>query len=72
MIYVFGTGRNISVIYKPETLTEKDKMGGIAFEGLPPENTPEGHNAILALDKNNKLYWIYEPVQEVVEETIPE
>jgi hypothetical protein len=76
MIYLFGKGRNLSIIYRPETLSEKDKQGGIAIEKLPPKSVIKGHNAILALDENNKPYWIYEPIKveelEVVEEIEPE
>jgi hypothetical protein len=64
MIYLFGKGKNVSIIYAPETLTEQDKQGGIAVEALPPQNTPEGHTARLCLDSNNKPYWEYEPIPE--------
>ena len=64
MIYIFGKGRELSIIYDETTLTEKDKVGGIAFEALPPKEDKEGYNAILCLDKNNKPYWEYEPIIE--------
>lgn len=64
MIYLFGKGKNISVIYAPETLTEKDKQGAIVVEALPPENTPEGHIARLCLDQDNVPYWEYEPIPQ--------
>ena len=64
MIYIFGKGRELSVIYDATTLTEQDKVGGIAVEALPPREDKEGYNAILCLDKNNKPYWEYEPIIE--------
>jgi hypothetical protein len=68
MIYLFGKGNQVSIIYDATTLTEQDKIGGIAFEALPPKEDKEGYNAILCLDQDNKPYWEYElqPVEEVV------
>jgi hypothetical protein len=72
MIYLFGKGKSVSIIYAPETLTEESKKGGIAVEALPPQEDKEGYNAILCLDKNNKPYWEYEKIiEEVVEEETP-
>jgi hypothetical protein len=64
MIYLFGQGKSVSIIYAPETLTEQDKVGGIAVEALPPKEDKEDYNAILCLDDNNKPYWEYEPIIE--------
>ena len=70
MIYLFGQGKSVSVIYDATTLTEQDKVGGIAIEALPPKEDKEGYNAILCLDNNNKPYWEYkEIIEELVEET---
>jgi hypothetical protein len=66
MIYLFGQGKSVSVIYDATTLTEQDKVGGIAIEALPPKEDKEGYNAILCLDNNNKPYWEYE---KIIEET---
>jgi hypothetical protein len=66
MIYLFGKGKELSIIYDANTLTEQDKVGGIAVEQLPPKENKEGYNAILCLDSKNKPYWEYE---EIIEET---
>jgi hypothetical protein len=57
MIYLFGKGNQVSVIYNDTILTEQDKVGGIAVEALPPKEDKEGFNAVLCLDKDNKPYW---------------
>jgi hypothetical protein len=62
MIYIFGKGRDLSIIYRSETLSEKDKVGGIAVEALPPKEERDGYNAILCLDQDNVPYWEYEPI----------
>jgi hypothetical protein len=67
MIYLFGKGDQISVVYDGSTLTEQDKVGGIAVESLPPKEDRDGFNAILCLDKDNKPYWTY---KEVVKDTL--
>jgi hypothetical protein len=62
MIYLFGQGNQVSVVYDDSTLTEQDKVGGIAVEALPPKEDKDGFNAILCLDKDNKPYWEYKEV----------
>jgi hypothetical protein len=57
MIYLFGKGNQVSVIYDATTLTEQDKIGGIAIEQLPLKKDKDGFNAVLCLDKDNKPYW---------------
>jgi hypothetical protein len=64
MIYIFGEGRNLSVIHDPSTLTEEQKQGGFAVEALPPKETPEGYREILIKD-GTTLRWEYE---EIIEE----
>jgi hypothetical protein len=71
MIYLFGKGKNVSIIYDGNTLTEQSKAGGIAVEALPPKEDKEGFNAVLCLDQDNKPFWEYheiieEPIEEVV------
>jgi hypothetical protein len=70
MIYLFGQGKSVSIIYAPETLTEQDKVGGIAVEQLPPKEDKEGYNAILCLDQDNKPYWEYEIIEQPSEEVV--
>jgi hypothetical protein len=62
MIYLFGQGDQVSIVYDGSTLTEQDKVGGIAVESLPPKEDKDGFNAILCLDKDNKPYWTYKEV----------
>jgi hypothetical protein len=57
MIYLFGKADQVSVVYDDSTLTEQDKVGGIAVEALPPKEDKEGFNAVLCLDSKNKPYW---------------
>jgi hypothetical protein len=57
MIYLFGKGNQVSIVYDATTLTEQDKIGGIAIEALPPKEDKEGFNAVLCLDSKNKPYW---------------
>jgi hypothetical protein len=62
MIYLFGKADQVSIVYDDSTLTEQDKVGGIAVEALPPKEDKDGFNAILCLDKDNKPYWTYKEV----------
>jgi hypothetical protein len=68
MIYIFGEGRNLSVIYDPSTLTEEQKVGGFTVEALPLKETPEGYRDIL-IKEGTTLRWEYE---EIIEEEIEE
>jgi hypothetical protein len=67
MIYLFGKADQVSIVYDGSTLTEKDKVGGIAVEALPPKEDKDGFNAILCLDKDNKPFWTY---KEIVKDTL--
>jgi hypothetical protein len=67
MIYLFGKADQVSVVYDGSTLTEQDKVGGIAVETLPPKEDKDGFNAILNLDKDNKPFWTY---KEIVKDTL--
>jgi hypothetical protein len=67
MIYLFGQADQVSVVYVGSSLTEQDKVGGIAVETLPPKEDKEGFNAILCLDKDNKPFWTY---KEIVKDTL--
>jgi hypothetical protein len=62
MIYLFGKGDQVSTVYDDSSLTEQDKVGGIAVETLPPKEDKDGFNAILCLDKDNKPYWTYKEI----------
>ena len=70
MIYLFGQGKSVSIIYDATTLTEQDKIGGIAIEALPPQEDKEGYNAILCLDQDNNPYWEYEIIEQPSEEVV--
>jgi hypothetical protein len=67
MIYLFGKADQVSVVYDGSSLTEADKVGGIAVESLPPKEDKDGFNAILNLDKDNKPFWTY---KEIVKDTL--
>jgi hypothetical protein len=70
MIYLFGKGKNVSIIYDGNTLTEQSKAGGIAVEVLPPKEDKEGFNAVLCLDQDNKPYWEYHEIIEQLDEEV--
>jgi len=67
MIYLFGKADQVSIVYDGSSLTEQDKVGGIAVEVLPPKEDRDGFNPVLCLDKDNKPYWEY---REVIPETL--
>jgi hypothetical protein len=67
MIYLFGKADQVSIVYDGSTLTEQDKVGGIAVQALPPKEDKDGFNAILNLDKDNKPFWTY---KEIVKDTL--
>jgi hypothetical protein len=67
MIYLFGKGDQVSIVYDGSSLTEQDKVGGIAVEALPPKEDKDGFNAVLNLDKDNKPFWTY---KEIVKDTL--
>jgi hypothetical protein len=62
MIYLFGKADQVSVVYDGSTLTEQDKVGGIAIQALPPKEDKDGFNAVLNLDKDNKPFWTYKEI----------
>jgi hypothetical protein len=62
MIYLFGQADQVSIVYDGSTLTEQDKVGGIAVETLPPKEDKDGFNAVLNLDKDNKPFWTYKEI----------
>jgi hypothetical protein len=62
MIYLFGKADQVSIVYDDSTLTEQDKVGGIAVETLPPKEDKDGFNAILNLDNDNKPFWTYKEI----------
>jgi hypothetical protein len=71
MIYLFGKGKSVSIVYDATTLTEQDKVGGIAVEALPPKDDKDGFNAVLCLDQDNKPYWEYvEVVKDDLEQLV--
>jgi hypothetical protein len=70
MIYLFGKGKNVSIIYDATTLTEQDKVGGIAVEQLPPKEDKDGFNAVLCLDQDNKPFWEYHEIIEQTDEEV--
>jgi hypothetical protein len=63
MIYLYGKGREVGIVYDISTLTEEEKNKGILVEGLPEKEHKDGYYSVLCLDKNNKPYWIYEEIK---------
>jgi hypothetical protein len=64
MIYLFGKANQVSIVYDGSSLTEQDKVGGVAVEALPPKEDKDGFNAILNLDKDNKPFWTYKEIEK--------
>ena len=67
MIYLYPSklkDGTTSVVYSTDHLTEEQKARGIVINKLPEQNCPEGHVAILMVDKDNKPYWKYEVIEE--------
>jgi hypothetical protein len=62
MIYLFGKGKEVSIIYDASSLSAEDKKGGIAVDALPPKEDKEGFNAVLCLDSKNKPYWEFREI----------
>jgi hypothetical protein len=62
MIYLFGQADQVSIVYDGSTLTEQDKVGGIAVETLPPKEDKDGFSAVLNLDKDNNPFWTYKEI----------
>jgi hypothetical protein len=70
MIYLFGKADQVSVIYDETSLTEADKVGGIAVKTLPPKEDKDGFNAVLCLDQDNKPFWEYHEIIEQPDEEV--
>lgn len=69
MIYIFGTGTNLSVIANGNTLTDEEKnQATFATEELPIFENIEGFLGVLTLSDDRKtLFYTY---VEIVEEEI--
>lgn len=61
MIYLYGTGENISVVFSENTLTSQEKSEAtLIVEALPEKNIPEGFYDVLFIDPTSKeLKYIY-------------
>ena len=69
MIYVFENDNNdASVVYDETTLTEEQKVKGIAIAELPIEEVPKGKQAVLKCKKSTGEVW-YEYVDIPVDNT---
>lgn len=65
MIYIFGSGSQVSIVYKGDTLTQAQKdRATLVLDKLPPSNCPDGFIARARVE-NGQFVWVYE---EVVEE----
>jgi hypothetical protein len=70
MIYLFGKGDQVSIVYDGSTLTEADKVGAVVVDALPPKEDKEGFNAVLCLDQDNKPFWEYHEIIEQTDEEV--
>ena len=69
MIYVFeNDNNNASIVYDETTLTEEQKVKGIAIAELPIEEVPKGKQAVLKCKKSTGEVW-YEYVDIPVDNT---
>ena len=69
MIYVFENDNNdASVVYDETTLTEEQKVKGIAIAELPIEEVPKGKQAVLKCKKSTGEVW-YEYIDIPVDNT---
>ena len=67
MIYIFGQGQNVSVVYKGETLTNVQKQRAtLILDKLPTQQCPDGY-VPRATIKNGQFEWVYE-LKEVEED----
>jgi hypothetical protein len=62
MIYFFGTGKDVKVVFGGRNLTEEEKAEAtLVLENLPPTETPEGKRAKFYIDPETKEFsYIYE------------
>ena len=72
MIYLFGTGEQVSIVYQGNTLTEENKAKAtLVVEELPDEEEREGYYAVLYIDPESKeLSYIYKEKSLTQEEKI--
>lgn len=67
MIYIFGKGKDISIVYDENYLSEEQKTKAKVFETLPPVKEKPGFRNLLVLE-NDKLIWEHEEIIEEPEE----
>jgi uncharacterized protein (DUF427 family) len=66
MIYFFGTGDSIKVVFGGKNLTESEKsQASLVLESLPPTSTPAGKAAKFYIDPTTKQFE-YKYVDKVV------
>ena len=73
MIYIYGTGKDLSIVYQEQYLSEAAKARAtLVVDKLPPKATPANHSEMLVLDEDG-LRWEYTLIEEeVIEENINE
>ena len=61
MIYIFGSGENLSIIVREDFLSEEDKQSAsLCVESLPIPELKDGFNPVLTIDENTKeLLYVY-------------
>ena len=66
MIYLFGIGSNVSVVYKGSTLSEKDKAKAtLVVESLPQPEAREGFMHQINIDpETKKIFYTYHEIED--------
>jgi hypothetical protein len=64
MIYFYGTGTNIKIVFGGRTLSEEEKTEAtLVLNNLPPTETPQGKRAKFYIDPDtNEFSYIYEDI----------
>jgi hypothetical protein len=70
MIYIFGQGTSLGIVFDESTLTEQDKKGGIPFTELPPKEDKPGYMSVLNLKEDKTIEWVYVKIKEELNEEI--
>lgn len=65
MVYFFGTGSNLKVVFGGRNLTEAEKAeASLVLENLPPMQSPEGKRGKFYVDPVTKEFsYIFEDVE---------
>jgi hypothetical protein len=59
MVYVFGEGTQLNIVFDETVLSEEDKVKGVVFSELPEKIEKEGYDTFLNLKEDKTIEWIY-------------